>query len=1244
MHLSRPGLAAAALASLAASILVSAGPAAADVLEPHEADLLLHYDFADSIDDSLVSDVSGNGNDGTVLGTGAAVDTASGVLTLPGGGSSSGAGHVRIPTGTFDGEDTLTISTWLRNRTGSGNYAAMFFGSSSNPPAQYWLLNPRNPAGRFKTVVTNGSSPSSPWSTEYGISPTNSAFGVAGPLTPANEWSLYTTVITPTSITGYFNGEPVGTVATTRTVTDFGTNLVSYIGRSSYADPYYNGDVRDVRVYTAALSDEDVLASYYDGVDDPSVITAALEADANALGFDPLGITGDVTLPATGESGSSIVWETSNPAVIGLDGAVNRPTDVNAAVTLTATLTLAGQELVRTFDVTVIADNPQAELDRIADGFDLGVSVVWDDITLATDVEGAAVTWESSAPGVVSAAGEVTRAATDEDVVLTATFAADGLTAVRTYPVTVLAEVAGYLGTYIRTPQTNDDTASVHLALSEDGQDFSALNDNKGVLFPSAADVNTDVNREITSPTAFHAPDGGYGLFVTIPGTAANDGYVFETDDLATYANQRRVTFAPGTDGVTRVDVEYDNALLAYRLLYTAADVNYEVTTPDFVTFSEPVEVAQAPSFTAGTFPEGALATDAIGLTAEAYDTLATELRLERVHSTSVDAFAPVTVEAAGEAALPESATVRYSSGQSVEMGVEWDTSAIASGEPGTYTVDGIVQAPLSTTDLAPLAWKRADPDVTVGDDGMYYLTGSYPMFRASDPNGYDRVVLRRAATLEGLDAAEAEEVTIWHQADHPGFNTYVWAPELAKIGDDWYILFTTSRNANVWDKQPALLKYVGGEFSGDGPLQPENWETVGYVQPAATDSTAFTGNFALDMTHFEHDGVDYMIWADKWALSTLRMASVDTDNPLQLTSDSIEITAPEYAWEIESESGTPVNEGAAVLKHGGKIFIAFSSSAVNTSYNISFLWADEDADLLDPASWHKAQYPYLGTGDVEGMYGMGHNSFTVDEFGNPVLVYHARSYADTDVPSGTATDGGLFDPRRNAHAKLVHFTSTGMPILDMTATEELDPALAEVTIEVTIEEPAIEFIDVEGSEHAVAIGWLAAEGISTGWSTPAGQEFRPLAQIKRDAMAAFLYRYAGSPEVTLPAESPFVDVTPTSTEFYEEIVWMFQEGISTGWETSAGREFRPLAPVKRDAMAAFLYRYAGQPAWADPGESPFVDVTASSTEFFTEITWLESTGITTGWSTPAGQEYRPLSYTKRDAMATFLYRFDQLG
>jgi len=197
---------------------------------------------------------------------------------------------------------------------------------------------------------------------------------------------------------------------------------------------------------------------------------------------------------------------------------------------------------------------------------------------------------------------------------------------------------------------------------------------------------------------------------------------------------------------------------------------------------------------------------------------------------------------------------------------------------------------------------------------------------------------------------------------------------------------------------------------------------------------------------------------------------------------------------------------------------------------------------------------------------------------------------------------------------------------------------------------PGVSFVDVSDdpsspafSEHAAAIGWLAAEGISTGWTTPSGQEFRPVAGISRDAMAAFLYRYAGSPEVVLPAESPFVDVTPSSTEFYTEIVWMYQEGISTGWESAAGREYRPLAGVSRDAMAAFLYRFAGEPAWTDPAVSPFIDVTSTSTEFYTEITWLADTGISTGWDTPAGDEFRPLEQTRRDAMAAFLYRFDQL-
>ncbi|PFG19459.1 S8 family peptidase [Serinibacter salmoneus] len=190
-------------------------------------------------------------------------------------------------------------------------------------------------------------------------------------------------------------------------------------------------------------------------------------------------------------------------------------------------------------------------------------------------------------------------------------------------------------------------------------------------------------------------------------------------------------------------------------------------------------------------------------------------------------------------------------------------------------------------------------------------------------------------------------------------------------------------------------------------------------------------------------------------------------------------------------------------------------------------------------------------------------------------------------------------------------------------------------------------FIDVApGNLFFDDISWLYDQGITTGWETPEGLEYRPLSSINRDAMAAFLYRYDqkfGSQEpYTPPTTSPFVDVS-TSNQFYTEIAWLYEQGISTGWETAAGVEFRPLQPIARDAMAAFLYRYDDVDDFTPPAESEFLDVSTSN-QFYTEIAWLGSTGISTGWEVDGGFEYRPLEPIARDAMAAFLYRYDNLG
>lgn len=149
-----------------------------------------------------------------------------------------------------------------------------------------------------------------------------------------------------------------------------------------------------------------------------------------------------------------------------------------------------------------------------------------------------------------------------------------------------------------------------------------------------------------------------------------------------------------------------------------------------------------------------------------------------------------------------------------------------------------------------------------------------------------------------------------------------------------------------------------------------------------------------------------------------------------------------------------------------------------------------------------------------------------------------------------------------------------------------------------------------------------------------ADNTFRPHAAITRDAMAAFMYRLAGEPTFTPPAKSPFTDLTPKS-KFYKEITWLAQTGVTTGY---ADHTFRPFEPVTRDAMAAFMYRLAGKPSFTAPAKSPFTDVTPQ-TKFYKEITWLAATGVSTGWT--EDKTYRPYWNIARNAMAAFMYRFD---
>ena len=88
-------------------------------------------------------------------------------------------------------------------------------------------------------------------------------------------------------------------------------------------------------------------------------------------------------------------------------------------------------------------------------------------------------------------------------------------------------------------------------------------------------------------------------------------------------------------------------------------------------------------------------------------------------------------------------------------------------------------------------------------------------------------------------------------------------------------------------------------------------------------------------------------------------------------------------------------------------------------------------------------------------------------------------------------------------------------------------------------------FTDVAaGQVFCAEIQWLAKQGISTGY---ADGSFQPTAPVNRQSMAAFLYRLAGKPAFTPPLVASFKDV-PTTHPFFKEIEWLAKSKITTGY------------------------------------------------------------------------------------------------
>ena len=219
--------------------------------------------------------------------------------------------------------------------------------------------------------------------------------------------------------------------------------------------------------------------------------------------------------------------------------------------------------------------------------------------------------------------------------------------------------------------------------------------------------------------------------------------------------------------------------------------------------------------------------------------------------------------------------------------------------------------------------------------------------------------------------------------------------------------LFCGGDKDDVWAIRPYVLECADAD-----PLI-GTWTEKGKMGRADEDEFSFEA-FSLDATVFENKGKHYYVWAEKVGvgkqISNLYIGEMES--PYKLKTVQVLLTTPDYDWE---RVGFWVNEGPAVIHHNGKIYLTYSASETGAAYCVGMMSASEDSDLLDPKSWTKERYPVLCTDADRGVYGPGHNSFTEDEEGNPIMVYHARIEEKIE-------GNPLYNPNRHAMLMKIHW------------------------------------------------------------------------------------------------------------------------------------------------------------------------------------------------------------------------------
>lgn len=578
--------------------------------------LVAHYDMSHT--GAVLTDVSGSGNDAALTGT---TDSS----------FSGGSWHMQadsyatLPGGMITGE-SFTVQALAATTTNAAHWLFTIgdgFGSwNEKNVGNYIFVNPSasEKGGNFLAAIKAGTG--SAWKEQRMPAASTGLSRVQG-------YATVTLVGENGQLRLYMDGELLSTLQHGVSLADIlpDTGITGYIGRSLYtADPLVTANLADLKIWNRALSEEEVQQQVPTDQQLADLFMADVAAAALGENTSADAVTTDLPLPSS-LYGVALAWGSStNPEVLGDDGAVTRPMEDDAAASLPVQFTLNGVSYDRTLNVTVKGVDVQAELEAAAEQLSIpGAADVRGNITLPQTVGIVSVEWETDRPDIVNVnpipaaaegyddtpAGVVTRPEADTAVTLTATLSLAGQSVEKEIELRVKAapealsdeDFTNYFFAYF-AGEGYADGEQLYFAASQDGMSWTDLNDNKPVL------TSTLGEQGVRDPFILRSAEGdrfymiatdlkiyGNGDWSGAQSNGSQALMIWESDDLVNWSEQRMVTVSAeiGAGCTWAPEATYDPLTGEYIVYWASRTPQidkvhriYYSKTRDFYTFTEP--------------------------------------------------------------------------------------------------------------------------------------------------------------------------------------------------------------------------------------------------------------------------------------------------------------------------------------------------------------------------------------------------------------------------------------------------------------------------------------------------------------------------------------------------------------------------------------------------------------------------------------------------------------------------------